>query len=85
MEKRAKWPDFRIALKRFIEDICARLPRIGIAVRRWVRIIHEEGGWSFPEEERPDYSGTSFLLMRKFHENPPDTLLQVLDIARRIP
>jgi len=85
VEKRDELPDFKIALRRFVEDVCAALPETGTATRRWVRIVREERGWSFPEEERPDYSGTCFSLMMKFRENPPDSLLQVLDIARRTP
>ena len=64
-----KYSDFKIALRRFVEEACSILRETGVAVRRWVRIVHEEKGTSFPEEERTDYSGTSLLLIRKYHDN----------------
>lgn len=80
-----KFADFKIALSHFVEEACVILGETGIAIRRWVGIVREEQGWSFPEEERPDYSGTSFLIMREFREEPPDSLQQVVDIAREVP
>lgn len=85
MTETDKLADFKIALCRFVEDACAKLTETGIAVRRWVRIVHEEKGWSFPEEERPDYSGTAFLITREFREEPPDSIQQVVNIARKVP
>lgn len=77
--------DFKMALRRFMQETCATLSETGIAIRRWIRIVREEKGWSFPEEEHPDYSETSFLLMRKLHEEPPDSLLRVMDIVGKVP
>lgn len=85
MTKTDKLADFKMTLGRFVEDVCAKLGETGVAIRRWVRIVREEKGWSFPEEERPDYPGTSFLITRKFHDEPPDSLRQVVDIARKVP
>ena len=80
-----RFADFKIALSQFVKEACAILGETGIAIQRWVGIVHEEKGWSFPEEERLDYSGTSFLIMRKFHDEPPESLKKVVDIARRVP
>jgi len=80
-----KYSDFKTALRQFVEEACTTLGDTGIAVRRWVRIVRKEGGTSFPEEERTDYSGTSFLLVRKYHDNPPDSLRKLIDAARKVP
>ena len=76
---------FEMALRQFVQETCATLSETGIAIRRWIRIVREEKGWSFPEEERPDYPGTSFQLIRKIHEEPPDSLLRVMDIVEKVP
>jgi len=85
MTETDKLADFKMALGKFVEDACAKFNETGIAIRHWVRIVHEEKGWSFPEEERPDYSGTAFLITREFREEPPDSLQQVVDIVRKVP
>ncbi len=85
MTETDKLVDFKVALGRFVEDACAKLSETGMAIRRWVRIVREEKAWSFPEEERPDYSGTAFLITREFREEPPDSLQKIVDIARKVP
>ena len=56
MTETDKLADFKVALGRFVEDACAKLSETGVVIWCWVRIVHEEKAWSFPEEERPDYA-----------------------------
>jgi len=77
--------EFNTALRQFVQEACAILSEAGVAVHRWTQIVREEKGWSFPEDERPDYPKTSFLLIRKFHEKPLASLLKIMDIVRNVP
>ena len=50
---------FKAALKAFLIECCRQLSGESPQLRTWTRIVHEnDGSTSFPQEMRPDFSGS---------------------------
>lgn len=78
-----QFEDFKVALRKFVQEVCETIPKEKVPRRLWTRIVRQQdGSVAYPQEERPDITRFLFRLLMTFHTNPTETLLRVIDIVR---
>ena len=77
--------EFKVALRAFTQEVCQAFGEVEIPRQLWTRIVREDNGVYYPQEDRPDLPRLLHRRLVGLHSDPTPSLQRAIESVQSDP